>query len=338
MLSKSSAFFSKSKSCLFLSTGRNVVAFHRTLQTLIIGTNLKVNTFRTSVFIPFPRVNNRISVSPESDALEKTNPFNLSAKFYSSQITPNKTLQEILVENTKNERILKRQMVDETNDYMEDLSTKANISTEEWSKLKEMLLETPQFNATEKNVETVTMKLMNRYNIFRFARLYFNHLKSLSVDINPATLAIYVRYIFTFRDQCTAEDFLVAEEICSKLVESSPILSLTAADNVICGFSVTKNWRKSLEIFNEMKNLELSKRCYFAVAEACFRNKEFETGWEIVESIGKKSWQLADSLTSSILLYSLDKHEGLVRLLKFYAKYFDKPNLESAKHILSTAT
>ncbi|XP_039293556.1 mitochondrial ribonuclease P catalytic subunit [Nilaparvata lugens] len=330
--------FLKGKSCrVFVGTGMHVAHYRTSLQTLTViakKSDTKEYAFQTFTGRPTLEMNKFLYGFSRS---EKNNPFRFCANFYSSNANPNKTLHDI-IEEKNNRSFLKRQMVDDTNDYMEHLSTKTNISVEEWSKLREMLLQTTQFNTTEKNVETVLMKLINRYNIFRFARLYFNHLKSLSVAINPATLALYVRYMYSFKEQCTAEDFLDAEEICQKLLESSPMLSPTTAENVICGFSVTKNWEKSLEIFNKMKEFDLSRKSYNAVGEACFRNRKFETGWEIVESFGKNNWQLSDNLTSSVLSDSLDKRDAIMKLLNYYKKYFDRPNLECAQKILTSAT
>ncbi|KAL3265397.1 hypothetical protein HHI36_009603 [Cryptolaemus montrouzieri] len=133
-----------------------------------------------------------------------------------------------------------------------------------------------------------------------------------------------------------AEEHLIS--LYKNLRKSYPVLDVISLEHAILALSVTKEWRKTIELVDEIKKMNRpSSICFSAIIAAAFLNNEEKTAWMFFNEMFEKERPPYDVIFQAYFeqLESLpDKQEVLSNLEKLFRICTEKDIIFSERVIL----
>ncbi|XP_042216526.1 mitochondrial ribonuclease P catalytic subunit-like isoform X2 [Homarus americanus] len=181
----------------------------------------------------------------------------------------------------------------ETTELADIFENKVEMSSSEWKDVIELVSQkTPWMNA--KSCDALMIRRCQSYQNYPLATSYLDHIKREGREINLATLGAYLQLCGQTVDQCGEERIL---QVYKQLTSQVKVMDSKLSKSAILGLTSTKEWRQSfthLPIIRRMS--QVCHLTYSAIIAAAFRNGDYDTGWEYMETMWKEGKEPQDKV------------------------------------------
>ncbi|KAI4464033.1 hypothetical protein MML48_4g00005905 [Holotrichia oblita] len=214
--------------------------------------------------------------------------------------------------------------IQDKNDVSRLILKSRGTSAQHWKELREKLFASPA-NITNKNIDTFIIGSYTTENRYADAKSYIDYLKNEKIKLNLATIGrcFKLHYLMHLEGLSTKIDEDNIIEMYENVVKEYPMLDSITGENIIAGLSVTREWKKCFEIFQDLKiSCTPNTLAYNSLISAAFNHDEFITGWalfqEMIENNRTPSISTYSTYLERLGLSDLSKLDDLLENVAFY--------------------
>lgn len=205
---------------------------------------------------------------------------------------------------------------------------------EDWDSIKITILDIPGF-INKENIDAIILHHCCKFS-FNLCKSFFTYLKSTQKQVNLAAYGNYLMSFYQWAPILTSNDLKEIFVVYKDLINNYPVLDTNTAQKTVFALCLTEHWKEYNKLFNNIRLIyPPSPSVYSVVIKTCFKNKEANLGWDLLEEM--KSYSAVDTVEAFqcwLQYYKSDK--DLLRLMEFLRKYNIKPSYELSKMIKST--
>lgn len=167
-------------------------------------------------------------------------------------------------------------------------------SVNQWKNVRESLLKhelTRGGKFSEQNIDAAILNYCLRNQQIEQGFLYLEYLNQENIKKNLATLGKYFKLLYCKNEdkcirkgeKCPSKDEALIIKSYSDLRKDYPLLDSYTLENTIQALSLTKNWRKCLELLNEFRISAVpTSGVYSAIIAAAFLHQEDDLGFKLL--------------------------------------------------------
>ncbi|CAH0550785.1 unnamed protein product [Brassicogethes aeneus] len=197
----------------------------------------------------------------------------------------------------------------------------------DWKKVRQEILNN-QFNKhviTPVNIDSMIIGFCTKPEKYQLASSYIKFLQKEKIKPNLATNGKYLKLLYEKNtEKCLKADENEILGIYEELRKGYPVLDSFTIENLILGLSVTKEWKKCLELFEEIKITAIANNSvYSAFISSAFLNNEEDLAWQFLNELIEnnrtpKSIIFTSYLATAKKLKSKEKiHAKLEKMFEF---------------------
>jgi len=206
---------------------------------------------------------------------------------------------------------------------------------QDWNKVKQFVLNHELNGNKSYNCKNIDAKIMGSCvsNLQRadLAKTYLRYLEEQNIQPNLSTLGKYLQFLYRNNtEKNSKEDEKEIIKLCDEIRDNNPVLDSFTLDSMVSALSLTKEWKKCLNILEEIKiTASPSTSTYSALIAAAFLNKEEELAWNLLKELidqGKKPQSIA-LLRYLTTLKKLRKRQNIIEKLEKLFLFFQQYEL-----------
>nr|CAG4652130.1 EOG090X0CGF [Triops cancriformis] len=186
---------------------------------------------------------------------------------------------------------------------------------------------------TPVNFDGNFLKACAEENNYRLAKQYLHYLQSSGQAVNNAVLNRYLLLCYRNPSDFNESEILLT---CEQLKSQSPVLDPSTAESLIIGFSITSQWRNSIELLTAIEPYTSVKSlCLNAIIKAALRNHDLELALQFMTRAAESAKTIDHSVYQ---LWLEDSKYNTEQLIQFWSDYEILPMAGTVKTLQDKLT
>lgn len=205
-----------------------------------------------------------------------------------------------------------------TNLLQSELIKNSVLSIDKWKDLRIKILESHRIN--DKNVDATIIGHCLKELKLKMAKSYLEFLNFEKIELNAASIGRVLRIYYgkAQERELTPDECNDISNLYNLLLLKSSVMDPTTAESVIHALCVTSDWKKSLEIFDNIKmTCTPSSSTYSAIIVSAFKNQDLTVGLKLLEEMIQLEKSPRCEVFNAWFDYNTRNNKAIDDILKF---------------------